>query len=79
MIKVYTTSWCPDCHAAKRLMKEKNVDFEEINIDDDPGSAILVEKANDGKRKVPTFEVDGEYFNASPFNKNKLLKQLKLL
>ena len=33
MVKIYSTSWCPSCISAKRLLDEKNISFEEINIE----------------------------------------------
>ena len=35
MIKIYSTSWCPSCVAAKRFLKEKKIEFEEINIEEE--------------------------------------------
>ena len=32
---IYSTSWCPSCISAKRLLEEKNIDFEEVNIDEE--------------------------------------------
>ncbi len=34
MIKVYTTAYCPYCRAAKSLLKNKGIPFEEIEIKD---------------------------------------------
>jgi len=34
MVKIYSTSWCPSCVSAKRLLEEKNIQFEEINIEE---------------------------------------------
>jgi len=33
-VKLYTTNWCPYCHNAKRLLDEKGVAYEEINIEE---------------------------------------------
>ena len=33
MIKIYSTTWCPSCNSAKKLLQQKNVEFEEINIE----------------------------------------------
>ena len=33
-IKMYTTSWCGPCKMAKKLLKEKGFDFEEIDIEE---------------------------------------------
>ena len=32
-IKIYTTSWCAPCKAAKSLLNDKNIKFEEIDIE----------------------------------------------
>lgn len=34
MIKIYSTSWCPSCRAAKSLLESKGIAYEEINIED---------------------------------------------
>jgi mycoredoxin len=67
-IKMYTTEWCSDCRRAKQFLRERGVMVEEINVDESPDAEDLVMRVNDGRRKVPTFEVNGEYFACSPFN-----------
>ena len=34
MVKIYSTSWCPSCVYAKKLLENENIDFEEINIEE---------------------------------------------
>ena len=34
MVIIYSTSWCPSCVSAKRLLESKNVEYEEINIEE---------------------------------------------
>ena len=52
--------------------------FEEINVDEDPDAEELVLRVNDGRRKVPTLEVDGRYFACSPFDPEQLAAELKI-
>ena len=33
MVIIYSTSWCPSCVSAKRLLESKNIAFKEINIE----------------------------------------------
>jgi mycoredoxin len=66
--KMYTTGWCPDCRRAKAFLAARGVTLEEIDIDESPDDEDLVMAVNDGRRKVPTFEVDGKYFSCSPFD-----------
>jgi mycoredoxin len=67
-VKMYTTQWCPDCLRAKRFLGDRGITVEEINVDEDPDAEDLVMSVNDGRRKVPTFEVGGEFFSCSPFD-----------
>jgi glutaredoxin 3 len=34
-VTVYVSDWCPYCQRAKGLLAEKNVEFSEINVEDD--------------------------------------------
>lgn len=77
-IKMYTTTWCGDCRNAKRFLKEQGIPYEEINIEQSEGAAEYVMSLNKGKRKVPTFEIDGRTFNLSPYDERKLRAELGL-
>jgi mycoredoxin len=78
IIKMYTTSWCGDCRMTKMFLAEKNISYEEIDIEETPGAAEIVMKANDGKRKVPTLDIDGRFLALSPFNRRQLEEALGL-
>ena len=77
-IKMYTTTWCGDCRSAKRFLNEQGIEFDEINIEENEAAVEFVIIANGGKRKVPTFEIDGRTFNLSPFDAKKLRAELGL-
>lgn len=77
-ITVYSTCWCCDCRRAKNFLRERGVSFREVNIDQTPGAEEIVMRANDGKRKVPTIEVDGRFFSLSPFDPQKLAEELQI-
>lgn len=53
-IKVYGTTWCPDCVRAKRVLTDKSVAFDWIDISNDEKARSYVEKVNNGNRSVPT-------------------------
>lgn len=61
-IQVYTTQWCSDCWRAKRFLRENGVRFDEIDIESDQRAVRIVMEQNGGKRRVPTFEIDGAYY-----------------
>jgi mycoredoxin len=67
-IKMYTTTWCPDCRMAKKYLDAKGITYQEINIEAEPEAAAFVMSVNAGKRKVPTFLVGEEAFHNSPFS-----------
>jgi mycoredoxin len=77
-IRIYTTSWCPDCRQAKRFLEENQLNYEKLNIETDLRAAKFVKRANNGKRKVPTFDVDGRIFSFSPFSAQNLKEELGL-
>ena len=77
-IKMYTTRWCGDCRQAKRFLQERSIAYEEIDIEQMDGAAEYVMNVNGGKRKVPTFEVDGRAFNLSPYDERRLRAELGL-
>ncbi len=72
MIKMYTTNWCPDCHAAKRALGSKGLAFEEINIEQDEGAAAYVMSVNGGRRSVPTLVHGDVAHSLSGFRPQKL-------
>lgn len=67
-VKMYTTTWCPDCRMAKRFLDQRGIAYDEINIEETPGAAEFVMSVNHGKRKVPTFVVGSDSFHCSPYN-----------
>ena len=56
-IKIYSTNWCPPCVNAKRFLNEKNIEFEEINIETEGMSREDLEKITGG-RTVPQIVID---------------------
>jgi mycoredoxin len=77
-ITIYTTFWCGDCRRTKLFLKERGIPFREVDIDKSPEAEDLVLRVNDGRRKVPTLEVDGRFFANSPFDPYKLSEELKI-
>jgi len=52
-IEIYTSRYCPYCHAAKALLKRKGVEFIEIKIDRDwECRDEMIDRAN-GSMTVP--------------------------
>lgn len=51
-VTIYTTPYCPYCHAAKALLKKKGVHFDEIDVQDPALRQQMTMRANGG-RTVP--------------------------
>jgi mycoredoxin len=77
-IKIYTTTYCADCRRAKWFLSQRQLTFEEINIEEVPGAEAFVTSVNHGKRKVPTFDVGGRTFHCSPYDPEKLGRELEM-
>ena len=51
-VTVYTSDWCPYCQRAKGLLTQKNVIFNEINVEEDAKSREeMIARSN--RRTVP--------------------------
>jgi glutaredoxin len=77
-ITMYGTSWCGDCRRAKQFLKDRGVNFVEVDIDEDVDAEDLVLQVNEGRRKVPTIKVGERFFACSPFDPYLLSSELKI-
>ena len=64
-VEIYTTMFCGYCDRAKRLLKQKGVDFIEIPVDMDADQRHrMLERAN-GRRTVPQIFIDDVHVGGS--------------
>lgn len=64
-VEIYTTPFCPYCHAAKRLLQKKGADYTEIDVSQDPDlRAKMTQRAN-GRRTVPQIFIGGQHVGGS--------------
>jgi len=61
IVKIYSTSVCPYCDAAKRLLKSLGVAYEDINLEGQHEERQRLSEANGGWRTVPMIFI-GEKF-----------------
>jgi mycoredoxin len=73
-IIMYSSPWCGDCRAARIFLSRHNVTYEEVNIEEHPEAATFVMQINNGRRSIPTFDIEGTYVNCSPFTPEKRKK-----
>ena len=75
-IIVYSTPTCPWCHALKDFLKEKNIEFEDIDVSKDQEKAKeMIEKS--GQMGVPQIEINGKMIVG--FDKEAIEKELENL
>ncbi len=59
-VKLFGANWCPDCRNTKQFLGELRVPYEWVDVDLDPDANEYIARINDGKRVIPTLEIDGE-------------------
>jgi len=75
-ITVYSTPMCPWCNVLKDFLKEKNIEFEEIDVSKDQTKAQeMIEKS--GQMGVPQIEINGKIIVG--FDKAAIEKELENL
>ncbi|GAB6168937.1 glutaredoxin domain-containing protein [Clostridium carnis] len=58
MVKVYSTNSCPWCVKAKSYLKSQNIDFEDLNVQDDMNARQeMIDKSK--QMGVPVLDVNG--------------------
>ncbi len=63
-VLLYTTSWCPYCHRAKTLLREKGVQWNELDIEADPVHRQAMTEAS-GRDTVPQIFINGTHVGGS--------------
>jgi glutaredoxin len=60
MLTIYSKTVCPYCVQAKNYLKSKNINFREINIEQDLEAREFI--TQQGLRTVPQIFMDGKIF-----------------
>ncbi len=75
-IVMYSTSWCGDCHRAKRVFDELDAPYENINIETEAGAVADMMRLNGGRQSVPTILFPDGSVLVEPSN-SELIRHLK--
>src|SRR5690625_7913637 len=62
---MFTTPWCGYCRRLKSQMDREGVSYSEVDIEQHPDAAEIVEKVNEGNQTVPTMLFSDEIGRAS--------------
>lgn len=60
-VTVYTTQMCPYCVQAKRLLGERSIPYEEIDVGSDAARRDEMVQRAGGRRTVPQIFIDGAH------------------
>ncbi|OAB59384.1 glutaredoxin [Phormidium willei BDU 130791] len=60
-VEIYTWTFCPYCLRAKSLLKRKNVEFIEHNIQGDNEARDKMAQRADGRRSVPQIFINDQH------------------
>jgi mycoredoxin len=53
-VTMYSTTWCGYCRRLKAQLSSAGIGYREVNIEEHPEAAALVERVNGGNQTVPT-------------------------
>jgi mycoredoxin len=53
-IVFYNKTWCPDCHRARAVLVENQVQFLDVDVSKDNKAKEFVKQINNGNESVPT-------------------------
>ena len=60
MLTVYTKNNCPNCVQAKNILKMKNIDFEEVNVEENEAAYLFLQL--EGHKSLPQIYKDKNLF-----------------
>lgn len=59
-VVVYSSPFCPYCHRAKKLLDEKGVAYEDIDVMANPARRDEMIRRAEGRYTVPQIFIDGQ-------------------
>ena len=60
-VEIYSSMFCGFCHKAKKLLKEKGVHFEDIDVMMNPGRRAEMMQRSKGGHTVPQIFIDDRH------------------
>lgn len=60
-VVIYSSAYCPYCHRAKALLVHKQVAFEEISVDMEPGRRAEMMELSGGRHTVPQIFINNKH------------------
>lgn len=64
-VEIYTKEFCGYCRRAKALLRDRDIDYTEIDVSEDPATeALMIERAG-GAYTVPQIFINGRHVGGS--------------
>jgi glutaredoxin 3 len=63
-VTMYTTSWCPYCERARRLLAGKGVSYQEVDVEAAPEKRAEMQSRS-GRRTVPQIFIGDQHVGGS--------------
>lgn len=82
MLTIYSKNNCPFCDMAKNFLRSKNINYREVNIEDDTEARKFI--TENGHRTVPQIYfgskifVDGGWQGLSKMSAEQILEEIEL-
>ncbi|SUS07934.1 Glutaredoxin 3 (modular protein) [uncultured Defluviicoccus sp.] len=64
-VEIYASPYCGYCHRAKRLLQDRNIPFEEIDVVMDPKRRQEMVQRAGGAQTVPQIFINGRHIGGS--------------
>jgi|TARA_B110001454_G_C12569375_1_gene371228 glutaredoxin len=77
-IQFYTAAWCGYCHSLKSFMDRSNIEYDSIDIDQDPQYIDDLYKYQNGGRTIPMLVYSDNDHQVNP-KPNEVLNKIKSL
>ena len=59
-VKVYGADWCEDTRATLNNLDSLGVQYQYVDVEQDPQAQDWVKQQNGGKQKTPTLDISGQ-------------------
>ena len=74
-VRIFTSVSCPYCYTLMEFLKEKSIEFEEVDVaKDEKAREEMIKKS--GRLEVPIIEIDSQIVVG--FDKEKIVKLLNI-
>lgn len=66
-VKVYGADWCSMTHRSMDHLRERGIEFDYVDVENDPAASAWVKQQNNGRELKPTIDLGNEVI-AEPSN-----------